>query len=556
MKKFKEKFKGIGAGIAVSFALSFLLAVYAPLELFLPGQNEFWFSLSDLIFPIITAFVICFVGALLVHIILKMISDICYYIGLLLSFAALVILYIQGNFLVSNLPPMDGTSVEWSAYTSERIKSYAVIVIVLAVLTFLIVKFKKHIFTKTAFWGSIVLSLLLTFTLSTLLFTTKIEDKSSDMTVTGYNQFEYSSDTNLIVFCVDALDSKHFLDVLSSDDDFADVFDDFTYYDDTLAGYPFTRNAMSLIYSGSWYENNQSYKDYCNDAVKNAPITKKLQQDNYKIGLYQREDFVLNSEKCGGIFENYIDHTPSFSSNVSAQKLIVKMAAVKYAPWDLKRFGYNVSEYSQNIKAFTEYESSSTNYENWNFYNAVKSSNPITVTQEKCARFIHIEGSHVPFRYDKDVNLITEGGSYQQNVAASITICKQYLARLKESGVYYNSVIVILGDHGFQTEDMENNDLTIRMNPALLIKGIGDSGDEMKINSTPVSHQDLSQVFVKLLQKVPTDEVFSEFEYNNDRRFFEYEYLNDKHLIEYIAKGKAYEKEKCEPTGKTYDLAE
>ncbi len=554
MEKLKQKFKGIGAGIAVSFAVSFLLAVYAPLELFVPGQNEFWFSLNSLIYPIISMFIALFAALLLIHIVLKLLGNVCYYIGLSLSFAGLVILYIHGNFLVSKLPPMDGTSVNWSAHTAERIKSYAVIALVIAALIFVLIKFKKEIFNKAVLWGSVALSLLLTFTLSTLLLTTKIEDKSSDMLSTGYNQFEYSSDTNLIVFCIDALDSQHFLNVLKDDPDFADVFDDFTYFDDTLAGYPFTRNAMSLIYSGTWYENGESYKDYCNNAVKNAPITKKLKKENYKIGLYQRDDFVLNNEICGGIFENYLDFAPKFSSRLEAQKLIVKMAAIKYAPWDLKRYGYNVSEYSQNIKSLQQIEDSSTNYENYNFYYFVEQSNPITVTQEKCARFIHIEGAHVPFRYDKDVNVI-ESGSYQQNVAASITICKKYLERLKESGVYDNSAIVILGDHGFQTENIEDNDLTIRMNPALMIKGIGDRGEQMKIDSTPVSHKDLSQVFVKLIEKVPTDRLFSEFEYPNGRRFFEYEYLKEAHLVEYIANGKAYEIEKCKPTGKTYDLS-
>lgn len=554
MEKLKQKFKGIGAGIAVSFAVSFLLAVYAPLELFVPGQNEFWFSLNSLIYPIISMFIALFAALLLIHIILKLLGNVCYYIGLSLSFAGLVILYIHGNFLVSKLPPMDGTSVNWSAHTAERIKSYAVIALVIAALIFVLIKFKKEIFNKAVLWGSVALSLLLTFTLSTLLLTTKIEDKSSDMLSTGYNQFEYSSDINLIVFCIDALDSQHFLNVLKDDPDFADVFDDFTYFDDTLAGYPFTRNAMSLIYSGTWYENGESYKDYCNNAVKNAPITKKLKKENYKIGLYQRDDFVLNNEICGGIFENYLDFAPKFASRLEAQKLIVKMAAVKYAPWDLKRYGYNVSEYSQNIKSLQQIEDSSTNYENYNFYYFVEQSNPITVTQEKCARFIHIEGAHVPFRYDKDVNVI-ESGSYQQNVAASITICKKYLERLKESGVYDNSAIVILGDHGFQTENIEDNDLTIRMNPALMIKGIGDRGEQMKIDSTPVSHKDLSQVFVKLIEKVPTNRLFSEFEYPNGRRFFEYEYLKEAHLVEYIANGKAYEIEKCKPTGKTYDLS-
>lgn len=86
-------------------------------------------------------------------------------------------------------------------------------------------------------------------------------------------------------------------------------------------------------------------------------------------------------------------------------------------------------------------------YDNEVFYNAVKNSE-MTKTDDKTFKFIHIWGAHVPFVFDKDMNRI-EDGTYAQNVEACMTMTDAYLKKLKENGVYDNSVIIVMADHGY-----------------------------------------------------------------------------------------------------------
>lgn len=66
----------------------------------------------------------------------------CYFIhrklyqtALVACFIMFVTSYVQGSFLVSNLPPLDGTVMDWKQYVSETVKSiFLWIIVILLVL--------------------------------------------------------------------------------------------------------------------------------------------------------------------------------------------------------------------------------------------------------------------------------------------------------------------------------------------------------------------------------------------------------------------------------------
>ena len=60
-------------------------------------------------------------------------------------------------------------------------------------------------------------------------------------------------------------------------------------------------------------------------------------------------------------------------------------------------------------------------------------------------------GAHVPFYFDKDVNVIDDA-DYYTSIESSMTVTMAYLNKLREAGVYDNSVIIILSDHGYNIE--------------------------------------------------------------------------------------------------------
>lgn len=107
MKK-RDK-KQLLPGIVVAAAISFLVFLYAPVDLYCSNISEFWFDFGILIRASLGLFLISTVVLLLIYIVLWLIHPVLYRIGLAGRFLGLICTYIQGNFLIRNLPPLDGS---------------------------------------------------------------------------------------------------------------------------------------------------------------------------------------------------------------------------------------------------------------------------------------------------------------------------------------------------------------------------------------------------------------------------------------------------------------
>lgn len=77
-------------------------------------------------------------------------------------------------------------------------------------------------------------------------------------------------------------------------------------------------------------------------------------------------------------------------------------------------------------------------------YDDVKEDD-ITYVDGKRFKLIHLMGAHVPFYYDKDVNEV-DNANYYTCIESSMTVTMAYLDKLREAGVYDNSVIIVLSD--------------------------------------------------------------------------------------------------------------
>ena len=123
-------------------------------------------------------------------------------------------------------------------------------------------------------------------------------------------------------------------------------------------------------------------------------------------------------------------------------------------------------------------------------------------------KFIHLNGAHAPFIYDKDANVIgVEQGSYRQSMEASITLAANYIQALKDSGAYDNTALIVMADHGYNGMGEKEEDF-LRQAALLLIKGRNEQHDTMQISEAPISYEDLQEAYVRLLDGAQSDAVF------------------------------------------------
>lgn len=539
----KRRVKAILPGVILSGAAGFMFFLYAPLELYFSNKNEFWFDFYTLIPVLLVGFAATAILGSLGFLVLYLIHERLYQTGLVACFIAYIASYIQGNFLVKNLPPLDGTEVDWSMYSAERIKSIAVWVVVITSVLIAIRFARMEKFANIIKYIPICLSLMMTAALVTVCINNNGLERKRIVLVSDEKLYEMSDDTNFIIFVLDAADARFVTPMLEENPDYREIFEDFTYYPNTVGAYPFTMMAIPHILSGEWFENEEPFWDYNVNAFKNAPLFAALENKGYRMGLYEAD--LPGNDDSVKRFENVQDEA-SVSNYWEFFKAELRLTGFKYAPFDLKRFAI----FDMNF--FDSLQERGFDYGNLGFYHKMLQE-PVTHTKDKCFKFIHIEGAHVPFQYNEKVELI-QGGSYEENLKACMTITRDYLEKLKAENVYDNSVIIVMADHGYAANVVEDDytEYIGRSNPILFVKGVGESHD-MKVSNAPISFVDLQEAYARLLDGNGGDSVFDAAEgQKRERRHLLYRYLREDYIYEYVQTGEAWDTSTLMPTGVEY----
>lgn len=537
-----SRFYALSAGIVISCAVSFLFCVFAPLDLYFQNKEEFWFDVYTLL-PVVLLmfFVFALAGSLLLAV-LFYVNQRCYQCVWIAGFVLFLCSYIQGSFLTGNLPPLDGTEFNWADYAAGRTESAVLWCIFLALTIGLFIRLPvKRFYSLAKLACAGIVSMLLITLCMECIIKDGLQDKP-DIVVTTKDQFQMSRDKNFIIFVLDSADAGIFTEVLKSNPWYQDVFSDFTYYPDTVGAYSFTSRSVPYILSGEWFENKEPFEEYEENVYKNSRLFAGLEHRGYQSGIYKTSVPVTDRSICR--FENILEYDLKVRSYLEFAGLELKLAGFKYAPFALKQFCVVTTEDFNDMRE-DDLPYPLVQSDNRAFYDSVRSGT-VTYTDEKCFKYIHIQGAHVPFVYDRNVETI-ENGTYEQNLQAGITIASAYLNKLKEAGVYDNSAIIIMADHGFAPGTDGRQD------PLLLVKGIGEK-HKMQYSDAPISFEDLQTAYERLMDGKTGSAVFDAKEGDErKRRFLWYEYLKEDHMVEYIQKGQASDVESMRPTGRVFD---
>lgn len=542
----KKNIKKLIPAYILSFTISFMIYIYEPIVTYSTNINDFWFDLKTIIGVILLCFCSLFLLLSIIYTIIYFVNKCLlkkirlYRVVLIISYILFIFIYIQGNYLTGNLPYLDGTTINWSGYTKDNIISLAIILVLIIVEIIAIKKFNyKKVLKVNNFVVIAIFFMLVTSFVTTLVKPGLFKEKIvANATIRNINNA--SSDKNFFIFLVDAVDSIEFASVVEESSEYSSTFDDFTYYPDTVSAYLYTRDSIPFIFSGKWNENKTEFSQYCDDAFSNSALLKELKEQEYQMNFYE---YQINwSSKKATEFSN-VDISNKDINKTQFFKAITKYALFKYLPYSLKSYSkietvnFDYCKINQDSAVF--------NWSNEEAYNNIK-NNDIEVVNNKYFQFIHIEGGHVPFDYDENVNKIPEEeGTYRQKLKATLNIIDSFINRLKESNVYDNSVIIVMADHGYWAAGG-------RQNPILYIKGI-DEHHEMKTSDIPVSYEDLCNAYLELLKGNKTDNLFKDIPKGRVRRFIENAFKNEDKMIEYEQTGKAWDTSSIVATGREFN---
>ena len=539
----KKELKNIFIPFVMSVVFAFMLFIYEPIVTYSSNITDYWFDFKLLIVNNLKIFIVMLLLLLLLSFIIyyickKIKKEYLYDIYLIVFFMCLVAIYIQGNYLAGSLPSLDGSPIIWSSYKIETAISIGLWLIVI-LLSIYIYKKHKNIYKKIISYTSLGIFAMLLVSLISVLLTSKDLFKSKGVLFSmNDNINNVSKGENFFILLIDCVDSVEFNKVLKENNK-ENIFEDFTYYPDTLSTYGFTRDSIPFILSGIWYEAETSYQDYYNYAFDNSKLFNLLKETNYDINVYDEELQILNNDTFDIKNVRNTNATVNFKSFLFQE---TKYLLFKYLPYPLKRYSkIETLDYNKCKNIYDENKDNVFNWSNLNNYNLLDT---VKFQKNNYFQFVHIEGGHLPYDLNEKMEKI-ENGSYDDKILSTITFIEKYLNRLKEKDVFDNSKIIILSDHGYNDYEYVG-----RQNPVLLIKGKNEKHD-LYISDKKVSYTDLSDsIYNNLINNKKSTELLANIDSNRIRRYLFYKEYDK--MEEQLLDGNAWETDKLKPTGKKY----
>ena len=531
------------------FCLVFIFFGYGPAELYLSnrGSEEFWFAFSDILWPIVfigLATLVAFLGLLMV------LPTKGFRVFMALVISVSILFLIQVLFLPNNYGSLNGTAINWDQYTGRLI--YNSIIWLVIIIGFVI----WAIHNWSGFKGimQFAAAILLLIQAATLIIigisnTEKTNDEEIDNSyLTTNNLYTISENNNTIVFILDAFDSQIMYDLLEEyPEELPALFKDFTFYHNTNGGATRTKYAIPYILTGKTNDTGGTYIEYLRESFQESPLFKELRTGKYSTGFFTEYGYIDRTQT------DAIDNLSSKGNEMHATsewgltQSVLKMTAFKYMPHVLKPYFWM---YSFELAQWRGGNSEETAYKinDIQFYQKLLDTKLSFTDKSSTFRFIHLNGAHGPFTMDENIKSVPhEQGDEKKQALGSLRIVSEYIAQLKSIGVYDNSCIFIMADHG----DKDYIKPNYEQNPLLLIKTEGADKD-FSISDIRLSYCDISKMLADSLKDNQIE--VEKYEKQGTRYFYVgSESNNSYHLIEYASDGKAYDTNSYYATGHDYE---
>lgn len=472
----KEEKQGKAPLVWSALFLSLTLCLIGPMETFIQNSAELWFSAGDVVLVTLVVTAACFAAAFLVGLLFKRNWReyyICLLFGLALAF------WLQGSFINADYGILNGTEPDWASYTGVGIVNTFIWAACIA-LPFVVRKIRHGLWVKAIKVLSVCILLVQIISVGTLAITTDLsDDRTSGTFISAENLSEVGSEDNVLIFILDTFDGQYMKEILENDREFMDSFEGFTCFTNTVGMEAYTQVAVPGLLSGQYFEYQEDWPNY---AYNNTDYYKLLKDNGYDINMYLTSGSYLGNDFVGtGNVSNATMEKFYVTSYERMARGLYRTTFYRTFPHYAKPTLWFYNNWYNEIKGAEETENKEQYNGSNEAYKQYLEKNGLSVSKdaEKMFKVIHIAGTHLPHVTDENLNYVGPNAVPRYRTAEGIlNIVLEYMDKMKETGTYDNTTIVLTADHG---------DLDLRQNVMLCIKPKNASGD-FAVSNAPVSH--------------------------------------------------------------------
>ncbi len=386
-----------------------------------------------------------------------------------------------------------------------------------------VILFKKSSYEKMRrITDSIAVFTLMTqiITLIVLASTVNLFDRKIQTISTTDNEMRYSSGENFIILILDRFDQREFDKLLGNknSDYVTNTFENFTYYPDTLSLYQMTDYSLPQIVADSRYLCDEPFHDYIQTAFSDSYLIDKLNDLGYETNIYTTITLPDDPPEV----DNWKRATFSPTSSSTLLSFIYRLIAFRYMPQQLKDLFWFYPDDLNNIKeARLSDQSGRTSkkaaipYEWFNSsFNDIITSEQIKIADTPGSfHLYHLKGMHPMYKCDRQFNPTDYTVSKEETELSLMDMLNNYFDALKEVGIYDNSSIIVMADHG----EMISEENQLGHLPIFLYKAKKEK-HPLITDYTPHSYSELNTLYATILED-ETYSFFSGSEYDSEIRF-------------------------------------
>ena len=300
----------------------------------------------------------------------------------------------------------------------------------------------------------------------------------------------YSTNRNVLVFIVDSLEREQAHAIMEDSEagsKLREQFRGFTEYTNNVGALPQTLVAVPNLLTGRYPDGTCSIADYAWSCYGPESALLEYLETGHDLfvttgavgcGYASRTNRIATAS---GKATSVLDHPGNGGDAWSVRN---------FTRWRWMPFGAKAS-----VSALTGIASGTEDLREWAVYPELAQA-PISADSAGVFLWLHTEGVHIPVQWNRRGEMLpsednSERGCEEQGVFIMEKL-GELLDSFREKGMYDNSLILVLGDHGAHKEqtflqDLHSGRLPRNARPCLWVKPVG-SQQDFHSSDVPTSH--------------------------------------------------------------------
>lgn len=358
-----------------------------------------------------------------------------------------VTIWAQGNLMTGDYGVLNGQDIDWSGH-AWRNRYELALWIAVPVLS---LTFARKVFSTAVFASQVLIALQVVL----LAYTAVQADPEARAKWEGAPEaiFELSSKQNVFHFVLDGFQSDAFHDIVKAERAEMDrQYSGFTFFANHIGAFPTTIVSIPAMLTGAVYRNQEPMRRFIAKEFKRATIFRALRDQGYQVdavsGLMYDKPSSTNYYRLPTPYVTY-DTYVRFTGWQLAD-----LALFRHAPHVLKPWIYNDQAWRLQTQFGQSIDTPGRRYMpvNGQAFLADYTARMRVAHDRPTYKYLHAGIPHWPVSVDANCEYIGAKSlrrpNYTDQARCGVRRVGALLDKLRELGLYDNSLIVISSDHG------------------------------------------------------------------------------------------------------------